>query len=97
MLHEKHENILVYNISYKTLIGAKPLPVRFNKIDGFIRVCDETIYLVLYGSQKLDSIYNRIRYFIGGKSGTTYVFPQNWKDQSRFLWFFTSRKNINIP
>ena len=28
-----HENILSYNISYKTLIGPKPLCIRFDKID----------------------------------------------------------------
>ena len=33
-------NYLVYKISYKTLIGAKPLCIRFNKIEGFIRVYD---------------------------------------------------------
>ena len=27
------ENILIYNISYKTLINAKPLHTRFDKID----------------------------------------------------------------
>ena len=25
-----HENILIYNISYKTLIGPKPLRIRFD-------------------------------------------------------------------
>ena len=35
-----YKNILAYNISYKTLTGAKPLHTRFNKIDGFIRVYD---------------------------------------------------------
>ena len=29
---------MVYNISYKTLIGAKPLHIRFDKIHGFMRV-----------------------------------------------------------
>ena len=38
---KSHENILVYNISYKSLIDSKPLRIRFNKIDGFIRVYDE--------------------------------------------------------
>ena len=38
-----YKNILVYNISYKTLIGAKPLLVRFDKADGFIRVYDGAI------------------------------------------------------
>ena len=35
------KNILIYDISYKTLIGAKPLQIRFTKIDGFIRFYDE--------------------------------------------------------
>ena len=39
------EDILVYNISYKSLI-AKPLPVRFEKIERFVRVYDGTRYLV---------------------------------------------------
>ena len=33
LLDEKpYENILVYDISYKTLIGAKPLRIRFEKV-----------------------------------------------------------------
>ena len=31
------ENILIYDISCKTLIDSKPLRIRFDKIDGFIR------------------------------------------------------------
>ena len=33
-----HDNILIDEISCKTLIGDKLLLIRFNKIDGFIRV-----------------------------------------------------------
>ena len=41
LLDEKsHANILIYNISYKNLMSAKPLCVFFNKIDGFIKVDD---------------------------------------------------------
>ena len=37
LIDEKtYKNILVYNISHKTLIDAKPLRIRFNKINGFI-------------------------------------------------------------
>ena len=51
LIDEKsYEIILVYNISYKTLIGAKPSRIRFNEIYGFIRVYDEPNYLVLSGS-----------------------------------------------
>ena len=33
---KSHENILIYDISYKTLINLKSLHIRFDKIDGFI-------------------------------------------------------------
>ena len=36
-----HENVLIYDISYKTLIVQKLLCSRFNKIDGFIRIMME--------------------------------------------------------
>ena len=45
-----YENISVYNISYKTLIDAKPLHIRFVKI----RVYDGTRHLVLFGSDDGD-------------------------------------------
>lgn len=32
-----HQNILVYDISYKTLINARPLHIRFDKVDGYVR------------------------------------------------------------
>ena len=60
MDEKQYENILVYDISYKILISAKLLCIRFNKIDGFIRDYDGTRYLVLFGDEKHDFIYNRI-------------------------------------
>ena len=33
---ESYENILVYNVSYKTLIGVKPLRIGFDKMHGFM-------------------------------------------------------------
>ena len=56
---------MVEEILYKTFIGAKPLHIRFDKIYGFIRVYDRTRYLVLFGGEKYDFIYNRIRYLVG--------------------------------
>ena len=50
----------------------------FDKVDGFIRVHDGTRHLGLFGSQKYDSIYNRIRYLIGVKSGIKYAFSHNY-------------------
>ena len=69
LLDEKsHANILIYNISYKNLMGAKPLCVFFNKIDGFIKVDDRTRYIVLFGSERYNAIYDRINYLISEKS-----------------------------
>ena len=54
-------------------MGAKPLLIRFDKVNEFITVYDGTRYLVLFGDEKYYFIYNRIRYLIGVKSGITYV------------------------
>ena len=68
------------------MIAVKPLRIRLDKIDGLIRVYDGTGYLVLFGSEKTDSINNRIRYLIGVKSGITYVlFLIITQNQSRFI------------
>ena len=77
---KNHTNILVYNISYKTLMDTKPMYIRFNKMDGFTRVYAGTRYLVLFGGKKCDSIYNRIRSFVGVISGLTYVISHNWEN-----------------
>ena len=60
------------------MTGAKPLRIRFDKIDGFITAYDGTRYLLLFGGEKYDFLYNRIRYFIGVKSGITYVNSHNY-------------------
>ena len=52
--------ILIYDISYKTLIGAKSSQIRFDKIDGFIGFYDGARYLTLFGSEKYDAIYKRV-------------------------------------
>ena len=39
----------------KTLIDAKPLPIMFDKVDGFIRDFDGTKYLILLGLEKYDA------------------------------------------
>ena len=49
---------MIYDISYKTL---NLIRVRFHEIDGFIRIYDGDKYLVLFGLEKHDAIYNRIR------------------------------------
>ena len=74
MDEKSHENILDCDISCKTLIGAKPLPIRFDKVDGFVRVYDGIRYLVLFGPEKFVVIYNRIRYLKSQKSVITCFF-----------------------
>ena len=41
-------------------MGAKPLRIRFNKIDGFIKIYNGT----RFGPERYDAIYDRIRYLI---------------------------------
>ena len=71
---KSYRNILVYKNSYKTLMGARLLHI---VIDRFIGVYDGSKYLVSFGGEKYDLIYNRIRYLIGVKSSIEYVFCHN--------------------
>ena len=78
MEEKSYENVLVYDISYKILIVGKPLRIRCDKVNGFIRVYDKTRYLALFNLEKYNVIYVRIRYLIGLKSSITYVFSYNF-------------------
>ena len=46
------------NILYKNLMGTKPLRNSFDKINGFIRGYDGTKFVILFGGEKCDFIYN---------------------------------------
>ena len=48
-------------------MGAKPLRIRFDEIDRFIKISDGIRYLVLLGHVWYDEICDRIRYFISEK------------------------------
>ena len=78
--------------------GAKPLRIKFDKINGLIRVYGGTTYLVLFGSGKNDAIYNSIRNLISQKRGSNYLyFWQLSKNQSWFICFlFTGRKKLSL-
>ena len=94
---------MIYDISYKTWIDPKPLGIRFDKIDGFIRICDETWDLTLFVSEKYEAFYNRIRYLANPKCGITFIFSYYLaKIKSWFFWFFAYWKiltllNVIIP
>ena len=75
---KSHENVLVYNISYKTLIGAKPISIRFDKVNRFIRIFDGNRLLASFEAEKYDLNYNWIGCFIGLKRSITYVISHNY-------------------
>ena len=45
---EKYKKILLYDVSYKTSTGAKRLRIRYDEIDGFIKIHNGIRYLVLF-------------------------------------------------
>ena len=62
LLNKKlYENIFIYDISHKTFMGPKPLRIRFDEIDGFIKIYDGNRYLVLFGPERYVASYNRIK------------------------------------
>ena len=69
--YETSENILIYDIPYKTSTGAKLLHIRFDKIDGFIKIHNKITYLVLFDYSCCDKICDKIKYLISKKSGIT--------------------------
>ena len=68
---EIYKNILIFDISYKTLTSAKPLRIWFDKIDGFIKIHGGIRCLVLFDCSCCDEICDRIKYLISEKSGIT--------------------------
>ena len=52
--------------------------IRFNKVVEFIRIYDETRYLVLFCPEKYDAIYNRTGYLISQNSNIMYNFSYNY-------------------
>ena len=60
---EKNENILIYEISYKTSTGAKPVRIRYDKIDRFIKIHNKIRSLVLF-DEWCDKICDRIKYLV---------------------------------
>ena len=76
---QKYENILSYDISYKTSRGATPLHIRYDQIDGFIKIHDGIRYLVLFDCGWFDKICDRIKYLISEKSGISESINSNFR------------------
>ena len=63
-------------MKFSTKLVAIPLCIRFNEVDGFIRVYDGSKYFVLFGFEKYDAINKRITYLMSEKCGITYFFSK---------------------
>ena len=74
----------------------KTLPIRFDKTDGFIRIYNKTRYLTLFGSEKHDAIYNRIKCLISLKSSTTYVFSHYYAKIKVDSYDSVPKKNVHL-
>ena len=88
LINEKSLKIrsISYQNSYQILIDAKLLPIRFDKIDGFIRTYDGNRYLV-FGLEKHGAIYNRIRYLISQKP-LSHMFSHTITQTSKLILTF---------
>ena len=82
LLHEKsyktYKTILIDDISKKTFMGLIPLRIRFEKIDGFIKIYDGIRYLVILDRNWLDKICDSIKYLISEKGGITDIINHNF-------------------
>ena len=52
-------------------MGSIPQHIRFDEIDGFIKIYDGIRYLVLFSNSCYDKICDRIKYLISKNSGIT--------------------------
>ena len=68
---EKYENILIHDISYKSSTSTKPLRIRFDKVDRFIKIHDKVRYLVLFDYSHYDKTCDKIKYLVSKKCGIT--------------------------
>ena len=74
-----YENILVYNIWYKTPTGPKPLRIRFDKIYGFIISLDGKIkHVMLFDYGLFNKICDKSKYLISKKKGVTNSINHNF-------------------
>ena len=67
---KNHTKILLFITFYTKFWLVR---IRFNKVNGYIRIYDRARYLLLFRPEKYDAILNRVRYPTGVKSGITCV------------------------
>ena len=96
LLDEKsYENILTHYISCKIFIGAKQLCIRFNKVDGIIKIYSGTIYIYIYIyiMQFMIELIIYFNYLISAKSDAKYIINHNF---SRIRVDSYKKKNTNF-
>ena len=89
-----YENILVYDISCKPFMGAKPLHIRFDKVDGFIKVYDGITFFLLFGPWRYDSIYGRIRYVINDKKVVLHIVLVIILEESELILYLLKKHQV---
>ena len=62
---------MIYGISYRTSTDSKPLRIRFDKIDEFIKIHGKIRYLVLFYYSYCDKICDKIKYLLSQKNSIT--------------------------
>ena len=91
--YKTYENILIYDISYKTFIGAKRLRITFDEIDRFIKIYDGIRSIVLFDYEWFDKTCGRTKYLISEKGGgITDSINHNFGR----IRFFINKKNIDF-
>ena len=71
-------------------MGAKPLYIRFGKIDGSIKVDMGLDIQCYFGDKKYGSICNRVRYLVRVNGGIPYI--TSHKVDSCEPWFLKKKK-----
>ena len=77
LIEKSYESAFIYGISYKTFMGAKPLYIWFEKINGFSKIYDGIRYLTLFAPERY-AIYDRKYHTITEKSGIKYSINHNF-------------------
>ena len=70
---------MVFSILYKILVNAKPMSIRFDKVNEFIRVYDGTTFSTLFELINYRAAFSKIRYFTRVKSGITSLTFHNYE------------------
>ena len=62
---KSYEDILIYDVAYKTPYGSKSLGIIFDKIDEYIRIYDGTKHLAFpHSNEKFERIFDKISYYV---------------------------------